>query len=108
MQTIAVVRDHQQLVAAFKDWVAELSVARETGNNHVVAPVPIKAVGRTNLGWILSALGLKIIVAVDHEALERIRHRLTPRSADDVRRIQTRQRNAQTSAQRAMAQIPKP
>lgn len=93
---LAVVYDYKGLVDAFKAWVAELNVARETLDSvaglpdkyaqKLLAPVPVKGVGRTSLGPLLGALGLKLIVAVDHEQLERIRHRLDQRSEADVKR----------------------
>src|SRR5258705_428025 len=45
----------------------------------LLAPVPVKGIGRTSLGPLLGALGLKLVVAVDHEVLARIRPRLIGR-----------------------------
>jgi hypothetical protein len=43
-----------------------------------VAPSAIKALGRTSMGALLGALGLRLLVAVDEAALAKVRHRLSP------------------------------
>jgi hypothetical protein len=83
------VRDYAQLIRAIRSWIAELGTAGETIDDvaglplrytmKLLAPVPVKGIGRTSLGPLLGALGLKLVVAVDHEQLERIRHRLIGR-----------------------------
>jgi hypothetical protein len=83
------VRDYAQLIRAIRSWIAELGTAGETIDDvaglplrytmKLLAPVPVKGIGRTSLGPLLGALGLKLVVAVDHEQLERIRHRLIAR-----------------------------
>jgi hypothetical protein len=83
------VRDYAQLVRAIRTWIAELGTAGETIDDvaglplrytmKLLAPVPVKGIGRTSLGPLLGALGLKLVVAVDHEVLARIRHRLIPK-----------------------------
>ena len=85
------VRDYAQLVRAIRTWIAELGTAGETIDDvaglplrytmKLLAPVPVKGIGRTSLGPLLGALGLKLVVAVDHEVLARIRHRLVERHA---------------------------
>jgi hypothetical protein len=86
---IAEARDYAELIRAFRTWIHELNVAGETVDyvaglplrycGKLLAPVPVRSIGRTSLGPLLGALGLKLVVAVDHETLERIRHRLEPR-----------------------------
>jgi hypothetical protein len=87
------VRDYAQLVRAIRSWIAELGVAGETVDD--VAGLPLRytmkllgsrflkntgcSLGRTSMGPILGTLGLKLVVAVDHEVLERIRPRLIAR-----------------------------
>jgi hypothetical protein len=44
----------------------------------LLAGDPAKSLGRSSMGAILGALGLRLIVAVDEPALQKIRHRLTP------------------------------
>jgi hypothetical protein len=83
---IAECRDYAQLIAALRSWIGELGTAGETVDDvaglplrytmKLLAPVPVKGLGRTSLGPLLGALGLKLIVAVDAEVLGRIRHRL--------------------------------
>jgi hypothetical protein len=83
------VRDYAQLVRAIRTWIAELGTAGETIDDvaglplrytmKLLAPVPVKGIGRTSLGPLLGALGLKLVVAVDHEVLARIRPRLIGR-----------------------------
>lgn len=83
---IAQVRDYDQLIAALRARVAELDVAGETVDHvagiplrytmKLLAPVPVKSLGRSSMGPLLGALGLKLLVVEDHEALEKIRHRL--------------------------------
>lgn len=82
-------RDYSQLLDALRKWIAELETTMETIDevaglptryvSKLLAPVPIKGIGRTSLGPILGALGLKLVVAVDQETLEKICHRLTKR-----------------------------
>jgi hypothetical protein len=90
---LAEVRDYAGLVRAIRAWIAELNVAGETVD--AVAGLPLRytmkllgprllkgtgcSLGRTSLGPLLGALGLKLVVAVDHEVLARIRPRLTAR-----------------------------
>jgi hypothetical protein len=86
---LAECRDYAQLVRAIRTWIAELGTAGETIDDvaglplrytmKLLAPVPVKGIGRTSLGPLLGALGLKLVVAVDHEVLARIRHRLVAR-----------------------------
>jgi hypothetical protein len=88
------VRDYAQLVRAIRTWIAELGTAGETIDDvaglplrytmKLLAPVPVKGIGRTSLGPLLGALGLKLVVAVDHEVLARIRHRLIARHASST------------------------
>jgi hypothetical protein len=45
----------------------------------IISPVPVKAFGRTSLGPYLTALGLRLHVVIDHEAFDKIKHRLALR-----------------------------
>src|SRR5262245_29579627 len=99
---LAEVRDYAQLVQALRARIDELGVAGETIDDvaglptryttKLLAPIPIKSLGRVSLGPLLGALGLKLIVAEDAEALARIRHRLTPRKNTNGRLPATRTR----------------
>lgn len=70
--------DYQELVDLLRAWVHELGTTFEAIDDraglttrHVsklLAPVPLKGIGRASLGPLLGALGLKLIVAVDEAA----------------------------------------
>jgi hypothetical protein len=86
---IAEARDYGQLIDALRSRLDSLNTTMEVVDDvaglplryssKIFAPVPVKSVGKVSLGPILGALGLKLLVAVDEEMFERIRHRLTPR-----------------------------
>jgi hypothetical protein len=83
---IAECRDYAQLVAALRAWIAELNVAGETIDDvaglplrytaKLLGPAQLKGIGPISMGPLLGALGLKLVVAVDHETLARISYRL--------------------------------
>lgn len=85
------VRDYDQLIAALRARVAELGVSLETVEGvaglperyaiKLLAPIPVKGVGRASLGPMLGALGLKIVVVEDAEALARVARRLVRKEA---------------------------
>lgn len=89
-ETLAEVRDYDQLHAALRARVDALGVTFETVDEvaglpvrystKLLSPVQMKAIGKVSLGPLLGALGLKLIVAVDDEALARIAKRLVPRA----------------------------
>jgi len=103
MRPIAV-RDYQQLLDALRFRQNQLNISRETIDevaglpqrytSKLLAPFPIKGVGRISLGPLLGALGLKLLVVEDIEALDRVRSRLAQRDPADVRRLESRLRNA--------------
>lgn len=82
-------RDYAQFAAVVRAWLEELKVAGETVDELAGLPIrytskalgvlPAKGFGRTSLGPLLGALGLKLIIAVDVETLERMRRRLPTR-----------------------------
>jgi hypothetical protein len=51
----------------------------------LLASAPSRHLGPISLGLILRALGLKLVVVDDPEALAAVRDRLTPRNAKQVR-----------------------
>jgi hypothetical protein len=89
MRPLATVRDYRELVLALRARADELNVSGEVLDfvtnlpdgycRKLLAPTHIRALGRISLGVMLSALGLKLIVAEDAEAFERVKRRLTPR-----------------------------
>jgi hypothetical protein len=105
---------YRGLIAVLRSWVCELDVPYESIDelagwegryvSKLLAPSAIKALGRKSMGLVLSALGLKLIVAVDEAALAKIRHRLVQsrwpkkrREATAIRRALTRQTPANPS-----------
>src|SRR5262245_6014051 len=86
---LAIVRSYDELIIALRAHCTELGSAGETYDDvaglplrytsKLLAPVPIKTLGRISLGPLLGVLGLALVVVEDAEALARIRDRLTPR-----------------------------
>lgn len=82
MKIVAECRTYGELIAALKARSHELKATHEiideaTGlpggyTSKLFAPVPIKHVGHVSLGPLLTVLGVKIIVAVDEQAVARI------------------------------------
>jgi len=78
---IAVVSDYDGLIAAFRARADELKVTRETLDSvtglqsgyagKLLAPVPMKSLGRVSLGPMLQAMGLAIVLVEDPDALRR-------------------------------------
>jgi hypothetical protein len=69
---LAIVRDHQELIAALRARVVELGAAGETLDDvaglplrytmKLLAPTPIKTLGRTSMCRRWAVLGLKLLV----------------------------------------------
>jgi hypothetical protein len=86
---IAIVRSYDELHAVLRSRADELAVTRETIDavaglpsgyaGKVLAPTPIRALGRISMGLVLGALGLVLIVAEDTDTLARLQSRLTKR-----------------------------
>src|SRR5262245_96780 len=84
-------RDYSELVRALRWWVIELNTPLESIDEvaglaprysaKLLAPLPLplKRLSHSTMGPFLRTLGLKLIVAVDPPALERMRPRLTTR-----------------------------
>ncbi len=78
---IATVTSYDELIAAFRARADELKVTRETldavtglqagYSGKLLAPVPMKSLGRVSLGPMLQAMGLAIVLVEDPEALRR-------------------------------------
>jgi hypothetical protein len=92
---LAIVHSYSELIAALRARVVELGTTGETVDEVsglparytaklLALPVPVKALGPVSMGPLLGTLGLKLIVAEDAEALEKIRHRLVPRKGTNV------------------------
>lgn len=77
--------DHAQLIAVIRAWVVQLGVTYgsldelaglpERYVNKLLRPVPIKGLNRFSMGPLLGALGLKLVIAVNTEQLERMAKR---------------------------------
>jgi hypothetical protein len=100
------------LVAALRFRLADLGTTGETVDeiaglpshytSKLLAPSHVRVLGKVSLGSLLGALGLKLVVAVDEEALAKIKHRLTPSRWSEKRR--TRQRLKLMEAAAAVGQ----
>lgn len=94
MTELGTARNYQELHALIRARVGSLGVTFETVDaiaglpsryaTKLLSPVPMKAIGKISLGPLLGALGLKLIVAVDDEALARITGRLVQRARNQV------------------------
>jgi hypothetical protein len=91
LRHIAVVRDYDALIAAFRERADEIMLTRVQLDEamktlpdgyaaKLLAPVPVKGLGRISLGPMLQALGLKIVLAEDLEALERVKKNVSQRA----------------------------
>jgi hypothetical protein len=108
MRIIGEVTSYAGLVAALRLRLDELGTTRETVDEvaglparyagKLLSPNPVKSLGRSSLGLLLGTLGVKLIVAVDEVALERIRHRLTPSRWSANRRAVMRRRLIEAAA----------
>jgi hypothetical protein len=96
--TIAEVRSWNDLHAALRARAESLNVSRlvldelsglQSGYaSKLLAPGPIRHFGRVSLGAMLGALGLKLVVQEDKEALARVAGRLVRRERNVRRRGQ--------------------
>ena len=94
-KVLAVARDYDELVAAFRARRDELKVPHlaiddvaglQTGyTGKLLADPPIRAFGRVSLGPMLGTLGLAVIVVADNAALRRVQHRLVTRKNRPMR-----------------------
>lgn len=104
---IAVVRDYDDLLDAFRARFTALGASAETIEtvaglplrylSKLLRPVPLKNIGRVTLGPLCGVGGVKLLMVEDPEAFARVARRLTPRGpgpkayyADDA--MPTRQR----------------
>jgi hypothetical protein len=98
--TIAEVRSWNDLDTALRARAESLNVSRlvldelsglQSGYaSKLLAPVPIRHFGRVSLGAMSGALGLKLVVQEDKEALARVAGRLVRRERNVRRRGQDR------------------
>jgi hypothetical protein len=98
IEPVAVVADYDALIVALRQRCIDLDTSMEAIDR--VAGLPDRYVtkalgsnrglGRTSLGPLLGALGLKLAVLPDNDALARVRHRLVPRGKPGGKRMQAR------------------
>jgi len=89
-QALAEVGAYDDLVAALRARAEALNVSRETldevaglpsrYSSKLLSPNPIRSLGRVSLGAMLGALGVKLVLMEDGEAMEKIRSRLVKRT----------------------------
>ena len=92
---LAEATDYNGLVTAIRSRVAELQLAGETIDEvaglparytaKLLRPMPVRRIGMLSLGPLLGALGLKLIVVEDEDALRRVAGRLKRRNPNLVR-----------------------
>jgi hypothetical protein len=100
-KTPVIVRDYDQLLAALRARAAELELTHEVLDDasglssgyasKLLCDPPIRHLGRISLGCFLGAVGLKLVVVEDVEALARIRPKLVKR------KIAPKRKNADTA-----------
>jgi hypothetical protein len=88
------VRSYDELHWILRARATELQITRETidavsglqsgYSAKLLAPVPIKSLGKTSMGLMLQTLGVVLIAVEDQEALSRLRSRLVPRLRPDL------------------------
>jgi hypothetical protein len=95
IEPLAICRDYDGLIVALRQRCIELGTSMEAIDR--VAGLPdryvtkalgsSRSLGRTSLGPLLGALGLKLAVLPDNDALARVRHRLIPRQTVGGKRM---------------------
>lgn len=87
---VCVVRSYDELIAALRGRADDIKLTRTNIDEamktlpdgyaaKLLAPVPVKTLGRVSLGPMLQVLGLAIVLVEDQEALERVRKRVRGR-----------------------------
>jgi hypothetical protein len=89
-QPFAIVNNYADLVAAIRERVRQLDVTMESidetaglASRHtskLLAPEAPRRFGPVSLGPVLQVLGLKMVLTVDDEQFDRIKHRLAVRT----------------------------
>lgn len=91
-----VASDYQGMVELVRFRLEELQTTHESVDevsglhggytSKIVAPIPIKSMGKVSMGPILQTLGLALIVVRDDEAFQKIKHRLAKRERPNLPR----------------------
>lgn len=92
MKILAECREYSELIDALRARVRELNTTNEGVDEiaglparytvKLFAPMAMRSLGRISLGPLLGALGLKLHVVEDAEALARIKKRITARKIE--------------------------
>jgi hypothetical protein len=92
---LAEATDYHELIAAFRNRAAELQVSGETIDEvaglpcryaaKLLGPNAVRRVGAISLGPLLGALGIKLVVVEDENALRQLGSRLKKRNSNLVR-----------------------
>jgi hypothetical protein len=111
---LGIVRDYNQLHAILRARVEELDISRLTiddaagltsgHSSKILAPKPIKAIGKISMGPILGALGVALVVIEDVEALARVRGKLVKREG----KVPAQHWRQKRAAEMIPAEMPKP
>jgi hypothetical protein len=90
-----VVTDYISLHAALRERANQLNISRTTLDglagipdgyaSKLLALKPVKIIGPKSLGPVLGALGVRLLLIEDEEAVRRLKHRWKPRKANAVR-----------------------
>lgn len=86
VNVIGAVKSYGELQEALRERAEHLHVSRQALDDiaglqsgycaKLLAPVPVKKMGRMSLGAILGAMGLRLVLVEDHAALARVKSRL--------------------------------
>src|SRR5262249_48370763 len=108
MKIVGEATDYASLTAALRTRVHDLGTTLDAVDEVAGLPArytakvlgvrPARSFGLISLGPILGALGVKLAVVVDEEALAKIRHRLTPSRLSQKRRAAQRRKLMEAAA----------
>lgn len=97
MQPLAIIRGYDDLHAALRARAEELLLSRQTVDEvagltagyaaKLLAPKPMKILGPMSFGSLLGALGLKLVVVEDAEAMAKYAHNRVERTENMVRAV---------------------
>jgi len=95
--SLAIVTDYSSLHAALRARAESLHVSRETVDHiamlpdgyaaKLLAPEPIKILGKLSLGGVLEALGVKLVLVEDVEAMAKFAKKRVERDEKSVRKL---------------------
>jgi hypothetical protein len=102
-RVIAEVRGYDEFTAALRGWIRECGTTYECINEiaglpgnylaKMISATPVRSFSRVSLGATLGALGVKLLLVVDHEKLAAMVPRFEPRKKDTSERIRAPRRS---------------